>query len=61
VGGAPAVVGVDEGSVGVAELRHALAATSALSGALIMNWRRVFISLPQWPFPEVTLTSQDDE
>src|SRR5262249_29208329 len=43
VDGAPAVVGVDEGSVGVAELRHALAATSALRGALMRNWRRVFI------------------
>ena len=43
VGGAPAVVGVDEGFVGVAELRHALAATSAPRGALIRNWRRVFI------------------
>src|SRR5262245_40758072 len=43
VGGAPAVVGVDEELVGVAELRHALAATSAPRGALIRNWRRVFI------------------
>src|SRR5215813_9720801 len=43
VGGAPAVVGVDEVSVGVAELRHALAATNAPRGALIRNWRRVFI------------------
>src|SRR5215510_12162266 len=31
--------------VGVAELRQALAATSALRGALIRNWRRVFILL----------------
>src|SRR5262245_14307015 len=43
VGGAPAVVGVDGALFGVAELRQALAATRALSGALIRNWRRVFI------------------
>jgi hypothetical protein len=36
-------VGVDGALFGVAELRQALAATRALSGALIRNWRRVFI------------------
>jgi len=43
VGGAPAVVGVDDESVCGGALRHALTATSALSGARIRNWRRVFI------------------
>src|SRR5215475_13240289 len=43
VGGAPAVVGVDGALFGVAELRQAPAATRALRGALIRNWRRVFI------------------
>src|SRR5262249_6643044 len=50
VGGAPAVVGVDGALFGVAELRQALAATRALSGALIRNWRRVFIVLFNSPF-----------
>src|SRR5262245_23748337 len=51
VGGAPAVVGPDgelDGELaGAAALRHALAATSALRGALIRNWRRVFILVPR--------------
>src|SRR5262245_2178976 len=43
VGGAPAVVGADVGLFGCDAVRHALAATSAPRGALIRNWRRVFI------------------
>src|SRR5215475_3083049 len=43
VGGAPAVVDPDDALVCGAALRHALAATSAPTGAQIRNWRGVFI------------------
>src|SRR6266545_5096573 len=44
VGGAPGVTGVDWELSDCDLLRQAAATTSAASGALIRNWRRVFIS-----------------
>ena len=45
VGGAPAVAGVDCDAAGGAPSRHATAVVRNPSGALIKNWRRVFMAI----------------